>query len=108
MLAPAPVGSVAIAPAATANIHLIRLQRYSGETVPQYPRGSDAQKKTAAPEGAAVSLSSRRLLLAERVRNVVERRVQFVADALHRTDGGNGNQRGDQTIFDRGRALLVL
>src|SRR6185312_3723252 len=46
--------------------------------------------------------------LVERIRNVVERRIQLVADALHRADGGDGNQSGDQAVFDGGRALVVL
>src|SRR5579884_1324501 len=47
-------------------------------------------------------------VLAEVVRNVVERVVQRVADAAHRTDGGNGDQGRDQTILDGGRTLLIL
>jgi hypothetical protein len=43
----------------------------------------------------------------ELVRNVVEGRVELGADALHRANCRNGNKGGDQTIFDRGRALSV-
>ena len=35
-------------------------------------------------------------------------RDQLVADAVHEGDDGNGNARGDQTIFDGGRTGLVL
>ena len=44
----------------------------------------------------------------ERVRNVIEGRAQLVADVLHGGNRGNGDQSGDQTIFDGGRALRVL
>src|SRR5690349_18992989 len=63
--------------------------------------------KTAAPFGTAASLRNRNRL-AERVRNVVEGRAELRADVLHGSDGGNGDQRGDQTVFDRGRALRIL
>src|ERR1700684_266462 len=33
-------------------------------------------------------------------RNVAEGRVQGRTDAAHRGDGGDGDQSGDQTIFD--------
>jgi hypothetical protein len=45
--------------------------------------------------------------LDQRSRNVVERRVQLRADTLHRADGRNGDERGDQAVFDRGRTLGV-
>ena len=47
-------------------------------------------------------------LLAERVRDVVERRVELVANALHRANGSDGNQSCDEAVFNGGRALLVL
>lgn len=40
--------------------------------------------------------------------DVVERAAEAVAQALHRSDGGNGDQRGDQAVLDCGRALAVL
>jgi len=46
-------------------------------------------------------------LLAERVRDVVEGRIQLVADTLHGSDASNGNQSGNQAIFDRGCALVI-
>jgi len=55
-----------------------------------------------------LSLSQAEQVLAERVRDVVERRVQLVADTLHRADGGNGNERSDQAIFNGRRAFFVL
>src|SRR4051812_4469823 len=45
--------------------------------------------------------------LIHRRRDVVEGRLQAGADALHCCNGGYGDQGGDQTIFDRGRALTV-
>src|SRR5438309_11984227 len=53
-------------------------------------------------------LETNRRRLAEVVRNVVEGRVQLVADALHRCNSGNGNERGDQAVLDRGRTLRIL
>jgi len=47
-------------------------------------------------------------VLDQLVRDVVERRVQLVADALHRADGGNGDERRDQAVLNGGRALLVV
>src|SRR6187200_2757157 len=44
----------------------------------------------------------------ERVRHVVERRAELVPDVLHRGDRGNGDQGGDQTIFDGSRTLRVF
>src|SRR5690348_7312246 len=63
-------------------------------------------QKTAAPSGtAAFFLQVRKLKL---VRDVVERRVQLVADALHGTDRRNGDKSCDQAVFNGSRALLVL
>src|SRR4051795_826743 len=45
--------------------------------------------------------------LAQVVRHVVERRVQLVADALHRANRRNGDQSSDETVFDRGRTLRI-
>src|SRR5579864_1700171 len=47
------------------------------------------KRKAAAPKRRRRFPSSRRQLLAERVRNVVEGRIQLVADALHRANGRN-------------------
>src|SRR6185503_15758324 len=46
-------------------------------------------------------------LAVHRRRGVVEGRTDRRAEALHRGDGGDGDQGGDQTIFDRGGALAV-
>src|SRR6188768_2198617 len=43
----------------------------------------------------------------ELVRNVVEGRAQLRADALHRGDSGNGDEGGNQAVFNRGRTLAV-
>jgi hypothetical protein len=67
----------------------------------------DGQKESGDAVGAAAR-PSRDPFLVERVRDVVEGRVQLVADALHRTNGGDGNQRCDQTIFNGSRAFFVL
>src|SRR5262245_9651861 len=63
-------------------------------------------KKAAARCRAAASWCLRTGL--ERVRNVVEGRAQLGANARHGANSGNGDQSSDQTIFDGGRALLVL
>jgi hypothetical protein len=65
------------------------------------------KKRAAAPFDTAASPSPS-VLAVELSRNVVERVVERFANALHRTDGGNGNQSSDQTILDGGRALLIL
>jgi hypothetical protein len=39
--------------------------------------------------------------------DVVEGVVELVADALHRADRRNGDEGGNQAIFDGSRALLV-
>src|SRR6476469_3346036 len=51
-------------------------------------------KKAAAPFDAAavVRKLEARLRARQVVRDVIERRVQPVADTLHLTDGGNGNE----------------
>src|SRR6476620_11588873 len=48
------------------------------------------------------------LVLAQCVRNVVEGRVQLVADALHRGNGSNSDKRGDQAVLNRSRALRIF
>src|SRR5205085_6363661 len=67
-----------------------------------------AKTKAAAPFGTAALLFERLRVLAEVVRHVVERRVQLVADALHRANRRNGDESCDQAVLDGGRALLVL
>ena len=52
--------------------------------------------------------STTRLVLAEVVRDVVEGRVELVADALHRGNGGNSDQRGNQAVLDGGRTLRIF
>src|SRR4029079_16427931 len=52
--------------------------------------------------------STTRLVLAEVVRDVVEGRVQLVADALHRSDRGNSDQGRNQAVLDRGRTLRIF
>src|SRR6478672_253552 len=71
-------------------------------------RLAQAQKKAAAPEGHRRQRLNRDRLLAEAVRNVVEGRVQLVADALHRSNSGNGDQRGNQAVLNRGRTLRIF
>ena len=48
------------------------------------------------------------LELDQLVRHVVERGVELVADALHRGDRSDGDQRGDQAVLNGGRTLAVL
>ena len=38
----------------------------------------------------------------------VERGAEVRADGAHNGHGGDGNQRGDQSILNRGYSLLVL
>src|SRR3954463_2252841 len=40
--------------------------------------------------------------------DIVEGRLEAGAEALHRGDGGDGDQGGDQAIFDGGRALAAF
>jgi hypothetical protein len=47
-------------------------------------------------------------VLAQSVRHVVERRVQLVADALHRANRRNGDEERDQAVLNGGRTLLIL
>ena len=71
-------------------------------------RRCDGDKtKAAAPFGTAARYSNYERVLAEVVRHVVERRVQLVADALHRANGRNGDESGDQAVLDGGRTLFV-
>ena len=51
------------------------------------------------------SVSTVRLSL-ELVRNVVEGRAKLGADALHRGNRGNGDEGGNQAVFNRGRTLV--
>src|SRR3954454_498440 len=83
-------------------------QRYNARDVPQTQTVlARAQKKSGGARAPPLPLTNERLL-AEVVRNVVEGRVQLVADALHRSNRGNGNQRGDQAVLDRGRTLAIF
>ena len=47
-------------------------------------------------------------LLVELSRDVVERLVQAVAQALHCSDGSDGDQSGDEAVLDCGCALGIL
>src|SRR6185312_1219935 len=87
-----------------------RDKRYRTAPVPQpFPnRSSRSNEKRRRPRAPPLSKLKRTKSLAERVRHVVERGVQLVADALHRTDRRNGDESRDQTIFNGGRALFVL
>src|SRR3954451_22423833 len=64
-------------------------------------------QRAAAPFGTAAHHSTR-CSLVKRVRDVVESGIQLVADALHGTDRGNGNESCDQTVFNGGRALTIF
>src|SRR5438105_7824054 len=82
-------------------------------TVRRSRRGTEFQGHRTNESGGAFRRRRPQPLKRERVlvqlaRNVVERRVELVTDALHRTDGGNGNQGRDQAIFNGRRALGVL
>src|SRR5205085_8609381 len=71
-------------------------------------RGSKHKTKAAAPFSTAAPELKRLRRLAEVVRHVVERRVQLVADALHRANRRNGDESGDQAVLNGGRTLFVL
>jgi len=40
-------------------------------------------------------------------RDIVEGRCEAASDKLHCADRGNGDQGGDQAVFDRGRPILA-
>src|SRR5213080_1889305 len=63
------------------------------------------RRETAPPPKA----KSRELFLRARqvVRDVVERRIQSAADALHGTNRSNRDECSDQTVLDRRRAVLI-
>src|SRR5580765_8346349 len=85
-------------------------QRYISDSVPQVARRHTPRKKeAAAPKGTAALLRmTERSVLAERVRHVVERRVQLVADALHRANRRNGDKSGNQAILNGSRTFFIL
>src|SRR5690242_6326012 len=103
---PAAKGSAASAAAA-------KIRSIAGLTIQRPQRGANSihrspvAKKRRRRRGAAAHLHHEPSL-AEVVRNVVEGRVQLVADALHRGNGGNGDQSGNQAVLNRGRALRIL
>ena len=70
--------------------------------------GQSGQKKSGGAAGTPPLSWALTEVLAERIRHVVECRIQLVADALHRTNGGDGDQRGDQTLFDGRRTFFVF
>jgi len=66
---------------------------------------TSGKEKAAAPEHRRFLPPQPELKL---VRDVGECRAELGADALHRANGGDGDQRRDETIFNGRRALLVL
>src|SRR5256885_13211927 len=90
-----------------------RIRSIAGPTIQRSPSAAISIHGGASAKGrrrclSAAAYSTHKKLLAEVVRNVVERRVQLVADALHRSNGGNGDQSGDQAVLNRGRALGIF
>jgi hypothetical protein len=60
--------------------------------------------------GGARGTTAQRLrdgLSLELIRNVVERRAEFGPDVRQGSNSCNGDQCGEQAVFDRGRALAV-
>src|SRR6185369_4382570 len=84
-------------------------QRYNGRQVPQSESmtARSTKEKRRRLSTPPPSFADKRFL-AEAVRNVVEGRVQLVADALHRSNSGNGDQRGNQAVLNRGRTLRIF
>ena len=71
-------------------------------------RVQGTKTKAAAPFGtAARTLQELERVLVQVVRHVVERRVQLVADALHRANRRNGDESCDQAVFN-GRCTLAV
>jgi len=70
------------------------------------PRNDTKEKRR--PLKGAAALPPQPEPLVQVVRNVIEGRVELVADALHCADRRNGNQRGDEAILDSRRALDIL
>src|SRR5437764_7982719 len=95
------------ASAAATKIRSIALLTYSARDVPQTQTVAARQKKSGDADAPPLPLINERLL-AEVVRNVVEGRVQLVADALHRSNSGNGNEGGNQAVLNRSRTLRIL
>src|SRR5206468_11591990 len=88
------------------------VQYRNNETAPAMcrklkPSCRERKGKAAAPTRRRFPLTSERLL-AEVVRHVVEGRVQLVADALHRSNRGDGDQRGNQAVLNRSCTLRIL
>src|SRR5215510_13852896 len=65
-----------------------------------------AQKKK--PPFPAASIQGPLLLRLQLVRDELELGVEGRTDQVHRRDDHNRNASGDETVFDRGRAGLVL
>src|SRR5205814_285294 len=85
-------------------------KRYKTNSVPQLPSRDVATKEkrrrlSAPPQSRN---EKREFVLAQRVRDVVERRVQLGADALHRANRRNGDESGDQAVLNGGRAFAIL
>src|SRR4051794_2818987 len=96
--------SACMLPSATAE--LIPLRRSNARKT--LKNALQAQTKAAAPFDTAARTYRTKGNLAQVVRHVVERRVQLVADALHRANRRNGDESGNQAVLDGGRTLLVL
>src|SRR5205814_7682366 len=84
-------------------------KRYKTNSVPQLPSRDVATKEkrrrlSAPPQSRN---EKREFVLAQRVRNVVERRIQLGADALHRANRRNGDESGDQAVLNGGRTFRV-
>src|SRR4051794_23827852 len=95
--------SACMLPSATAE--LIPLRRSSARKT--LKNALQAQTKAAAPFDTAARTRRTKGDLVQVVRHVVERRVQLVADALHRANRRNGDQSSDETVFNRGRTLFI-
>src|ERR1700761_5940305 len=73
---------------------------------PRYWFAADKRKRAAEPCSAAQSLSEVESLRSLHVaRHVGERGLQLVAQALHRGNCGDGDERGDQAVLDGGGTL---
>src|SRR6185295_18153115 len=84
----------------------IRRERLKSYPTPRRPSAAP-KTKSAAPSGTGARTRRTKGDLVQVVRHVVERRVQLVADALHRANRRNGDQSSDETVLNGGRTLFI-
>src|SRR5947209_19931898 len=70
----------------------------------QRPPSRDKKRSAAPWRRGALRVDVAELQLG---RDVVERRTKVRSDQLKSSNGGNGDQSGDQAVFNRGSAIVV-